>query len=67
MLNHNEAKMQSSLDIFCKVHCTKSAKQTVQGGDGMKAKIPELRKKNKLSQEELALAVGSYSSNHNVY
>lgn len=27
-------------------------------GDDVKTKIPELRKKNKLSQEELALAVG---------
>ena len=27
-------------------------------GDEMKTMIPELRKKNKLSQEELALAVG---------
>ena len=50
--------MQSLLDNFCKVNYTKNAKQTIQGGDGMKTKIPELRKMNKLSQEELALAVG---------
>jgi putative transcriptional regulator len=30
----------------------------MQGGDDVKTKIPELRKNNKLSQEELALAVG---------
>ena len=30
----------------------------MQKGDAMKTKIPELRKQQKLSQEELALAVG---------
>ena len=30
----------------------------IQVGDGVKTRIPELRKKNKLSQEELAAAVG---------
>ena len=50
--------LQSPLDNFCKVHYTKNAKQTIRGGDDVKTKIPELRKMNKLSQEELALAVG---------
>ena len=30
----------------------------MRGGDELKTAIPELRKKNKLSQEELAMAVG---------
>ena len=51
--------MQSELDIKCKASYTKNAKRTVQKGQGwMKTKIPELRKANKLSQEELANAVG---------
>ena len=30
----------------------------MRGGDDLKTAIPDLRKKNKLSQEELAIAVG---------
>ena len=50
--------MHSTLDNLCKVCYSKNAKHTVQEGDDVKTLIPELRKKNKLSQEELALAVG---------
>jgi len=49
--------MQSLLDIMCKVNYTKNAKITMHGGV-MRSKIAELRKQNKLSQEELAMAVG---------
>ena len=44
--------MQSKLYYECKVN------YTIQEGDGVKTIIAQLRKKNKLSQEELALAVG---------
>lgn len=50
--------MQSLLDKIRKAGYTKFAKQALQKGGSMKTKIPELRKKHKLSQEELALAVG---------
>lgn len=51
--------LQSILDILCKACYTNSAKHTLQNGDGfVKTKIPELRKARKVSQEELALAVG---------
>ena len=43
--------MQSALFYLCKANYTTE-------GDDVKTIIPELRKKNKLSQEELALAVG---------
>jgi len=46
------------LDIKCKAYYTIIAKHAFQKGERMKTKIPELRKLNKLSQEELALAVG---------
>jgi putative transcriptional regulator len=50
------------LDILCKAYYTKNAKQTLPSnlkrGVSVKTKIPELRKQHKLSQEELALAVG---------
>jgi len=50
--------LQSSLDIICKVCYAINAQQAIQEGDDLKTIIPELRKKHKLSQEELALAVG---------
>lgn len=50
--------MQSILDILCKAYYTKIAKQTLQRGDFLKTRIQELRKQHKLSQEELANAVG---------
>lgn len=50
--------MQSMLDSMCKACYAMIAKQTIHEGDGVKTMIPELRKQNKLSQEELALAVG---------
>ena len=50
--------LQSTLDNYCKACYAINAKRTLQGGDDLKTSIPELRKKNKLSQEELALAVG---------
>lgn len=43
--------MQSALYLKCKANFA-------NGGDDMKTRIQELRKKHKLSQEELALAVG---------
>lgn len=46
------------LDKRCKVYYTNVAKRTVQEGDEVKTAIPELRKRNRLSQEELAMAVG---------
>ena len=50
------------LDISCKAYYTKYAKQTLPNNlkrrVSVKTKIPELRKQHKLSQEELALAVG---------
>lgn len=54
--------LQSELDILCKAYYTEIAKLTMQKfskeDDGLKTRIPELRKARKLSQEELALAVG---------
>jgi putative transcriptional regulator len=44
---------------MCKVDYTKIAKQTLHRRKIVKTKIKELRKQNKLSQEELALAVGT--------
>jgi len=52
------------LDILCKAYYTKNAKQALlfinisQRRVPVKTKISELRKQHKLSQEELALAVG---------
>ena len=48
------------LDKICKACYTNNAKQTIlyKEGDDVKTLIPQLRKENKLSQEELALAVG---------
>jgi putative transcriptional regulator len=51
--------MQSILDIICKVYYAYLAKSALHfGGVFMKTKIAELRKERKISQEELALAVG---------
>ncbi len=51
--------MQSVLDIICKVYYTKIAKLTLQkGGVLLKSKIAQLRKQRRISQEELANAVG---------
>lgn len=55
--------LQSQLYIKCKVYYTINAKQTIHVGEriadqAMKTRIQELRKKHKISQEELALAVG---------
>lgn len=53
----------SELDILCKANYTKFAKQTVHLSavrrDLVKNNIRQLRKERKLSQEELALAVGT--------
>ena len=53
--------LQNILDIFCKASYTKIAKGTCQKrkGEPMKNQIRELRKERKLSQEELARAVGT--------
>jgi len=53
-----EIVLQSLLDKKCNACYTDNVKQTCQGGGKLKTKIQELRKKHKLSQEELALAVG---------
>lgn len=50
--------MQSTLDKRCKAYYTKIAKQTLQRGDFLKTRIQELRKQQRLSQEELGNAVG---------
>lgn len=56
--------MQSKLDSKCKVYYTKNAKRTLQilsqneKGAVLRTRLPELRKKNKLSQAELADKVG---------
>jgi putative transcriptional regulator len=51
--------MQSMLDRLCKVRYSNYAKQALHiGGAFLKTRIAELRKAKKLSQEELALAVG---------
>ena len=47
------------LDKNCKASYTNYAKRTLlNGGKNLKTKIAELRKKRKISQEELATAVG---------
>ena len=48
------------LDNKCKVCYAYPAKQTIHesAGDDVKTAIPALRKQHKLTQEELALAVG---------
>ena len=54
--------MQSLLAIFRKACYTNFAKLTLQsrkGGSSLNTRIKELRKAKKLSQEELALAVGT--------
>ena len=52
--------MQSELDTFCKVCYTVFAKRTLQRWRCiLNTKIRELRKAQKLSQAELALAVGT--------
>ena len=52
--------MQSLLDIFCKACYTKNAKSTLhfKGGHLLKTKIAQLRKERRISQEQLANAVG---------
>ncbi len=53
--------LQSLLDILCKADYTNYAKHAMQLNRRckMKTRIKELRKERKLSQEELALAVGT--------
>ena len=53
--------LQSKLDILCKANYTNNAKYAMQivRRCKMKTRIKELRKEQKLSQEELALAVGT--------
>lgn len=54
--------MQSELDIFCKACYTKNAKQTLRkrrAGCGVNTRIRELRRERRISQEELARAVGT--------
>ena len=53
--------LQSKLDILCKANYTNNAKYAMQivRRCNMKTRIKELRKERKLSQEELALAVGT--------
>ncbi len=43
---------------MCKVHYTIDAKQTMQECGSMRTRIKELRKEKKISQAELAEAVG---------
>lgn len=50
--------MQSMLDSLCKAHYTINAKYALHKRGNMKTKIQELRKQHRISQEELALAVG---------
>jgi len=50
--------LQSALDNKCKACYANHAKRAIQRGDLMKTLIPGLRKQRKLSQEELASAVG---------
>lgn len=45
------------LDIFCKAYYTEIVKQALHGGF-VKTRIQQLRKQHKISQEELADAVG---------
>lgn len=50
---------KTNIDNNCKANYTKFAMLTLHfGGNELKTKIQELRKKNKISQEELAFAVG---------
>lgn len=51
--------MQSTLDIKCKVSYTKNAKHALQRGGVLKSKIKELRKERRISQADLAYAVGT--------
>lgn len=52
--------MQSVLDILCKASYAIYAKPTLpKGGRDLKSRIRELRKERRISQEELALAVGT--------
>ena len=54
--------VQSKLDNKCKVCYAKNAKQTYHltgGKKNVKTRIKELRKQHRISQEELALAVGT--------
>ena len=44
--------------LFCKANYTKNAKQALQGVHAYKTNLPALRKARKISQEELARAVG---------
>lgn len=55
--------------FFCKAYLTKNAKRAIlkmqsklcktnEGGDALKTRIQELRKERRISQEELAAAVG---------
>lgn len=50
--------MQSWLDIYCKANYTKNAKQALQGVHAYENQPSRLRKARKISQEELARAVG---------
>ena len=55
-------KMQSELDMFCKVCYTKNAKQALhkrRAGCGVNTRIRELRRERRISQEELARTVGT--------
>jgi len=68
-LRKNARPGQGAIDFFCKVCLTFNAKRTIlllqsilcksTEGVKMKTRIRELRKARKLSQEELALAVGT--------
>lgn len=51
-------KCKVDLTINAKRAILKNAKHTLQRGDNLKTRIQELRKERKMSQEELALAVG---------
>jgi putative transcriptional regulator len=51
--------LQSRLDTKCKANYTKDAKRAMHNGGGwVRTKIPELRKERRISQAELADAVG---------
>lgn len=50
--------MYSKLDIYCIVNYTIYAKHALQRGVKMKSRIQAYRKAKRISQEELALAVG---------
>ena len=51
--------MQSELFFTCKVHFANWRNLIIRGGVSIQSKIRELRKQHKLSQEELAMAVGT--------